>query len=100
MLSAITRAAAGAARLDKRCPGWADEIDLDTLNLNHGCLCILGQLYGSYVSGARTLGFDPWKRTAESNGFLPDEDHDLAPYDGFAHELNAAWRAEILGRHP
>lgn len=37
------RAAAGAAWLDEHCPTWFNEIDLDTLDLASGRLCVLGQ---------------------------------------------------------
>jgi hypothetical protein len=35
----------GAALLDEREPGWAEKIDLDTLDLSSSCGCVLGQLY-------------------------------------------------------
>ena len=45
------RAARGAAYLDEVCPGWYRRIDRDLLDLGNGRACILGQLYGSFVSG-------------------------------------------------
>lgn len=42
------RVQAGAAYLDEHEPGWVDRIDLETLDINSQCQCILGQLHGSY----------------------------------------------------
>ena len=36
----------GAALLDDRRPGWFNEIDLDTLNIEMPGECVIGQLYG------------------------------------------------------
>lgn len=47
----------GAALLDVRLPGWADQIDLDTLELSNGCRCVLGQLAGRKVN-LELLGLD------------------------------------------
>lgn len=46
----------GARLLDERRPGWHQEINLDTLNLNSYHNCVLGQLYGRYDRGALRLG--------------------------------------------
>lgn len=35
----------GAALLDEKRPGWADEIDLDLLNLRSCTTCVLGQVF-------------------------------------------------------
>lgn len=55
----------GAALLDERLPGWRRHIDPDTLRLEDGCNCILGQLFGDYgdavdilaISDPRRYGF-------------------------------------------
>ncbi len=36
--------AKGAALLDEKLPGWADQIDLDSLEMSDTCLCVLGQI--------------------------------------------------------
>lgn len=48
----------GAAMLDKkrRSPAWRGKIDLETLAIEDGCRCVLGQLYGNYVKGEERLG--------------------------------------------
>ena len=48
----------GAAFLDEHFPGWEDKIDPETLNLEDGCNCILGQVYGAYFKGAEKLGLE------------------------------------------
>lgn len=48
-MSTITdRVAAGAAWLDAERPGWVERIDLDRLDLESPCRCILGQEFGDY----------------------------------------------------
>lgn len=56
------RIADAAAVLDEHKPGWADKLDLDTLDLNSGRYCILGQLFQS--SRLNFLGYrgDGWGR--------------------------------------
>lgn len=53
---AAVRARRGALLLDEQQPGWAREIDLGGLDMLSVCDCITGQVFGGYVSGARTLG--------------------------------------------
>jgi hypothetical protein len=45
----------GAAFLDERRPGWADEIDLESLRMESSCHCILGQLEGNFHDGMDEL---------------------------------------------
>jgi hypothetical protein len=47
-----TRAAAGAALLDQRRPGWHQQVDRDRLDLEDWRADILGQLYGSFGAGS------------------------------------------------
>lgn len=37
----------GAAWLDENRPGWVDAINLDTLEMRHGRVCLLAQAYGA-----------------------------------------------------
>lgn len=51
------RVAAGVALLDAKGPAdWRSLINLDILNLDDAYNCILGQLYGEFIQGARHLG--------------------------------------------
>lgn len=49
------RAAAGAAFLDSRLPGWAGRIERTALDMADCKRCILGQLFGDFFNGARIL---------------------------------------------
>lgn len=42
------RVGLGAALLDEKRQGWFTRIDYGTLDLSDECLCVLGQVYGSY----------------------------------------------------
>jgi hypothetical protein len=105
MTTITERVAAGAAFLDEHDPEWwrADverAIDLDTLDLAEGDVCILGQrcplaandqyiAYGVMLSGLQeTFAVDHW---AVQYGFQAD---DSAEYD----DLTAEWRKVITGR--
>lgn len=47
--------ALAVARLDARRPGWEHELVLGALRMSSGVHCVLGQLYGEYGAGLRTL---------------------------------------------
>lgn len=84
------RVNAGAAYLDGRNPVWFDAINLETLDMEHPCLCILGQLAGNYSSGYDLYGI----KTGEDRirlGFFS-----WVPAESVM--LRDAWRAEILAR--
>lgn len=51
----FTNAPAGAALLDEKRPGYADEIDLETFKIDNSRSCVLGQLYGDYWRGKEEL---------------------------------------------
>ncbi len=86
----------GAQLLDSKQPGWAERINLESLDLTHYKYCILGQLYGTYGEGISELGWDiPF-----SHGFAVKLIHDYTfrghPTDYvYLHNL---WRDAILGR--
>jgi hypothetical protein len=55
-LSPAERVELGATLLDTSFPGWIDAIDLDALNLESPCTCILGQKFGDFYDGAAEIG--------------------------------------------
>lgn len=67
------RVSAGVALLDKRMPGWREEIDIEIFDMYSPGACILGQLFGGYSQGLTELG----GVGGVSNGFdcTPDEYH-------------------------
>ena len=77
----------GAIFLDEVHPGWANEINIETLAIQNPCNCILGQLYGNYNKGKREIGIGESRR---------------AIHLGFAHclydRINDAWKREISSR--
>lgn len=70
MPTASELVARGAALLDSKLPGWADQIDLDTLEMASGCRCVLGQL-GRRKINLDKLGWErsPFERGVRLNGF-------------------------------
>jgi hypothetical protein len=88
----------GADRLDKVKPGWANQVDVRTLDLGSFNGCVLGQLYGTQKchevisdnwQEARALGF--YLASIEIGG------RGLTIQEAYA-PLTAAWVAEILRR--
>jgi hypothetical protein len=59
-------AAVGADWMDERCPGWAQRINLDDLNLGDPYLCILGQTVDCLVPAEKRLSANDW---ANERGF-------------------------------
>jgi hypothetical protein len=99
-----TRAAAGAALLDQRRPGWHQQVDGDRLDLEDWRADVLGQLYGSFGAGVHKLTgglgeaeVDAW---TVAHGFDVD-DNDLGRSAGprAAYQaLTNAWQAEFSRR--
>lgn len=104
-LDAGVRASRGAALLDKRQPGWAQRVDVERLNLGSDRGCVLGQLFGDYLTGAEGLSGHPWHSPlftawATRNGF--DAPAATTGRDGgylTAYRLlTDAWRREVAAR--
>ena len=78
----------GCKLLDERLgPEWVEKIDLEILNLEFGCACVLGQLCIDIVGGGHTYGLAAQalfpnrafvdNDAAEEHGFiLQDTPHD------------------------
>jgi hypothetical protein len=84
------RAAAGAALLDARVPGWYERIDAASINISSAYMCVLGQAFhgeheSGYMVGLRALGLDTG--VASKYGFAAK-----------SPELEEAWREEIAHR--
>jgi len=56
MATARRRVRKGAALLDDKMPGWAEQIDPNVLDLGSGSKCVLGQLF----PGKRTVKMPYW----------------------------------------
>jgi hypothetical protein len=88
------RVKAGAALLDREEPGWEQRINLETLNLEESCCCVLGQLFQGYSTGVARLDLD--LEAEFSLGFYrfdPASDREYS-WDS----LTRAWKALIRER--
>lgn len=88
----------GAAVLDEHRPGWAEEINLDTLRILSCTECVLGQVYGRYGVGLKELGIT----AGDKYGFAVSI-HWTNMYPWFANkapweDLQKAWAVEIMAR--
>lgn len=54
----IARVARGAALLDEERAGWWRTIDLDALDLNNACGCVLGQVFADHAADPHESGYD------------------------------------------
>ena len=99
-----TRAAAGAALLDQRRPGWHLQVDRDRLDLEDWRADVLGQLYGSFGAGVHKLTGDRSEAEVDAwtvaHGFdLDDTDLGLSTGPRAAYQaLTDAWRDELSRR--
>lgn len=55
---ASVRVARGVEILDRLCPDWFGRIDRKRFTIRSCTECILGQLYGDFVSGALKIGLE------------------------------------------
>lgn len=93
----------GAALLDEKNPGWAEKIDVDTLEIGDYCGCVIGQAYGigdvidRYFVALEGLGVvdpgawygDPKGEEAAHGFFVPIHEEERITQD---------WRLAILAR--
>lgn len=95
-MSFTHRAARGAARFDELRPGWAEDIDLSTVDVRSLSLCPGGQVFGSYGATLKALGI----RDGDQNAIVElglDVHESEGTRRGYA-ALSAAWRGEIEWR--
>lgn len=95
----MTDATRIATLLDEERPDWYDEVDTETLNMDDVGTCLLGQLYGSYLTGLGELGI--MREEAFSYGVVvPDAIFEGRATDEFMEELfdreNVALRDDIV----
>ncbi len=109
------RAKIGATLLDLLKPGWAEEINVETLKLDSCESCILGQLFGGYARGAEKvfamrvtnptpdgqsfyIHRNPQVTTAcEEAGFVVPDSIGVQLTKSYKN-LTAAWKREISKR--
>lgn len=89
-MNARKRVEAGARLLDEELgTDWVHDVDLERLDLNSVCRCVLGQIYGDFCEAARELADTP---NHELDG--PAYGFDYG-YSGLEHvtasELNTLW---------
>jgi hypothetical protein len=90
----------GAALLDEKRPGWAEQIGTQYLAMWSSCGCVLGRLDGEYEIGLRKLWpeetKDALRTLAGEHGFTCSID----PLGPEWTNLRSAWEAEIEARRP
>jgi len=102
------RVAKGAALLDKKRPGWEQDIDLDALDIQNGTCCVTAQLSGvqSWWRGMNMLELTEGDNgTYIAHGFNAEADYVngeavTAEYDQMAvyDTLNTLWKDLISQR--
>lgn len=96
------RVARGAALLDALRPGWDDHVSIGTLDVSSTKDCVLGQAFGSYTVGVRSVFANPLvvvsacirEMLSDRHGFSAYETASLAAWG----ELTQAWRDLITER--
>lgn len=69
---------------------WADHIDLRTLDMGNGSYCVLGQLYGSYMTGLSSLGIN----SGRDFGFDVNRKFSARSYVEY-DALDVAWKSVL-----
>ena len=92
------RVAAGAALLDKKVPGWREQVNLGTLKMNHCGRCVLGQIFGNYWGAVDDLGLSD--SDEQSLGFYVAAPWSAAAEDLEYLELTAEWQRVLTGGEP
>lgn len=83
-----------AGSLDNLVPGWADQIDLEQLDLNDPFDCILGQLLrGQYY----TYEFQTKPKSAYQQEWFK-EDEEFFASGPFGFKFQADWEVEVKKR--
>lgn len=85
------KAERGADLLDQRVPRWAEQIDIESLNLDSWVNCVLAQIFGDYSPALEALELNG-KTGADEHGFYIDSS---APEYGI---LTNIWRRLIAER--
>lgn len=89
-----------ARTLDRARPGWAEEIDLDTLNLEGSHNCVTGQTWHSFTQGqeamSKVIGIETFQAVVFK---LADADQGVG-YQGPFHDNRhlPRWREEVEAR--
>lgn len=84
------RTAAGAAVLDSIMPGWHDLIDLEDLDMNSACGCVLGQIVSDINSCDFWSWLDPEAPDLTSTEKMMAHDSDEVPVT-FTHAQAVAY---------
>jgi hypothetical protein len=94
LINAVDR---GAELLDRQPgPGWAHKVDVETLDVSEGYLCVLGQVFGSFTDGLRELELGSlFNNEAGDYGFDAPSGGD---FDAACEELTLLWRNKINER--
>lgn len=67
-------------------PGWADAIDLGTLDLSSTSMCVLGQVYSGHVADSYSYGANKLGISGSQYGFDTWDDEDVT-----MEKLQHAW---------
>lgn len=98
-ISIEQRVANGAKLLDEREPRWFTMVDLEVFNIVSIDTCILGQVYGGFVTGCRELGIEGNRAEEERLGFeltCSEYTSELCPE--VEQTIEHAWCAQIEAR--
>lgn len=82
------RVQAGAAWLDDNVDGWRGSVDVNTLDMESPCNCVLGQLRGEYFDACEELRIDYFE-DGWRLGFLPYDE------PGDTNVLRELWIEEL-----
>lgn len=92
MTTTLSPAQRGAALLDRIQPNWASRVNPETLDIQFGDRCVLGQVFGDYWDALSDLGLTHGE--SDSLGFGLAAEVGLLDNDDFSFALrDQCWKA-------
>lgn len=84
--------------LDDIKPDWYKDIDLDTIDMGDCNECLLGQLFGGYTDGIRTMigSVNPYQRQDILRAFNSDIPKELWKFEVEARRNVEKWKEEDI----
>lgn len=92
-LSIAERVANGVEWLDENMPLWANIVHTESLDLQDGCNCVLGQLFGAYYEAPDEACWDH-----DTNAYVGDVRGFNGDDSGDYRSLTDEWRRVITER--
>jgi hypothetical protein len=97
-MNASVTATRGAEFLDKKVPGWANMVDLNTFNLEQTCHCVIGQIASGLHPRARHSSYLRFCKGLKELGISNADAHRFGFFGMNGGLVDRTWRRLIKQR--